>query len=524
MDSTGSAKKRTSDVMKRITSFVGLLATLTTGSAVAQEQAKPAPRPAGVYREMGSSRFLNFGRVFAVSFSRDGKTLAASCWDGTVWVGDIASGKIIHQWEAHRGQSHVHAFSPDGKTLAAVSGDGIVRLWDVATGKPLRELKGHSGRLQWVGFSGDGRLLGSQCSKALRLWKVPSYEEIREIPGVDKFFSAFTPALGFSGSLLAYAPNRESLLLVDPASGQEIRRIDTPVPYGGSLSLSADGKYLILQPNYGPARLWLVSSGRELPSPGAQRYGRANVALAPDSRIMALGLSDSTIELVEFASRRVRARVANLEIPEGCLAFSPDGRTLAIGSADRSVLLWDVTGRREGDALAPLALSADELQSLWKDLHGDDGARVHRAIWKLVAGGRETVPFLAKQLAPVQSAEPESTARLVRDLEAPQFIVRNKAFEALVKLGEAAEEFVQARLKEPLPVETRRRLEQLSQRNEVAWSTQWQTLRAFEVLEQIGTPAAKDLLSRLAAGAPGARLTLQAQASLERLKSLKRTP
>jgi hypothetical protein len=36
-------------------------------------------------------------------------------------------------------------------------------------------------------------------------------------------------------------------------------------------------------------------------------------------------------------------------------------------------------------------------------------------------------------------------------------------------------------------------------------------------LERIGTPEARQLLKRLATGAPGARLTREAKASLERL-------
>jgi hypothetical protein len=38
-------------------------------------------------------------------------------------------------------------------------------------------------------------------------------------------------------------------------------------------------------------------------------------------------------------------------------------------------------------------------------------------------------------------------------------------------------------------------------------------------LEFIGTPAARDLLEKLAKGAPEARLTIEAQASLARLLS-----
>ena len=370
--------------MATIKHLLGLMCALGALPAFGQDAVKAPALPAGVYREMWSSRFLNIGRVFAVSFSPGGKTLAASCWDGTVWLGDVASGDILQQWPGSRGWGHVHAFSPDGKVLAAADGNQVVRLWDVATGKALRELKGHTGRLQWVGFSGDGRLFGSQCTKSLRLWKVPSYEEMRR---VDKSFAYCAPALAFNANLLAYAPDRESLVLVDPSSGKEIRKIETSLLPAGAVEFSHDDKYLIFRPNYGQVRWWQVADGRELP-PLTERPGRANTALAPNGRTIALAPGNSTIELVELASRRVRLRLAKLEIPETCMAFSPDSRTLAIGGIDRSVLLWDLTGRRDKGVLAPLALSAAELPAIWKDLHADDGMRAHQAIWKFVAGAK----------------------------------------------------------------------------------------------------------------------------------------
>ena len=42
-------------------------------------------------------------------------------------------------------------------------------------------------------------------------------------------------------------------------------------------------------------------------------------------------------------------------------------------------------------------------------------------------------------------------------------------------------------------------------------------VRAIEVMEQIGSPEARELLQVLAKGAPGAGLTEEAKASLERL-------
>jgi hypothetical protein len=53
---------------------------------------------------------------------------------------------------------------------------------------------------------------------------------------------------------------------------------------------------------------------------------------------------------------------------------------------------------------------------------------------------------------------------------------------------------------------------------------QVQTIRAVEVLERIGSPAARELLTALAASAPADLLTREASAALERLKVLSATP
>ena len=49
-------------------------------------------------------------------------------------------------------------------------------------------------------------------------------------------------------------------------------------------------------------------------------------------------------------------------------------------------------------------------------------------------------------------------------------------------------------------------------------------LRAIEVLERVGTPAARGALEELASGTSGAKLKARAQAALNRLDRLKKRP
>ena len=82
------------------------------------------------------------GRVFSVSFSKDGSQfVAGSSLDGTgeVRVYKTGNGEIVSKFQSQPGPVYSVAYAPDGKSIAAAGFDGTVRLIDPATGKLIRE-------------------------------------------------------------------------------------------------------------------------------------------------------------------------------------------------------------------------------------------------------------------------------------------------------------------------------------------------------------------------------------------------
>ncbi len=90
--------------------------------------------------------------------------------------------------------------------------------------------------------------------------------------------------------------------------------------------------------------------------------------------------------------------------------------------------------------------------------------------------------------------------------------------EALADLGEKAATQLERVLKGPGDIEVRRRVERLLGRLGGAPEATLRLLRAVEALERIGTAEAAGVIAALTKGDPGARLTGEARAALERLK------
>jgi hypothetical protein len=113
--------------------------------------------------------------------------------------------------------------------------------------------------------------------------------------------------------------------------------------------------------------------------------------------------------------------------------------------------------------------------------------------------------------------DPQHVLRLIADLDSAQFAVREKATAELEKFGETVRTPLLNRLAEQPNLEVRRRIETLLRKAEQPSPESLRALRAVEVLEHIGSSEAKRVLQALAQGPAGSRLTMEAQASFDRL-------
>jgi WD40 repeat protein len=87
----------------------------------------------------------------------------------------------------HKGRVCALAYAPDGRTLASGGNDRRVRLWDAATGSERLALQGHPACVYALAFSPDGRSQARAVRSAgWMTFGALTREEYRSDKGVNK--------------------------------------------------------------------------------------------------------------------------------------------------------------------------------------------------------------------------------------------------------------------------------------------------------------------------------------------------
>jgi hypothetical protein len=249
------------------------------------------------------------------------------------------------------------------------------------------------------------------------------------------------------------------------------------------------------------------------------------MVFSPDGRFLAVAHRDHTLCILDLANGKETRRYPGHQSNTHCLSFSPDNKFLAAGHSDTTILLWDVSSDTANPAPAA-KLARVDIETLWTDLSGQDATKAHRAIWGLAAAPQLAIPWLRDRLKATTAIPADDLNQTIAELDTTSFAKREAAAKKLAEWEALARPALAAALKTKLSAEQRQRIEAiLNAPRPFPKSEKLRQLRSVRALEHIAisTPgadaiAARSLLKTLAAGAPEARLTLEAKASLERLE------
>jgi WD40 repeat protein len=117
------------------------------------------------------------GRINALSYSPDGRMLAAASDDNTVWVWKLPDKKLILRLGGHTENVNAVAFSADSNTIASGSNDGTINVWKINK-SDIRNLNpvllytfDHGDWVTSLDFSRDGRrLVSGSFDSSIAVW------------------------------------------------------------------------------------------------------------------------------------------------------------------------------------------------------------------------------------------------------------------------------------------------------------------------------------------------------------------
>jgi RNA polymerase sigma factor (sigma-70 family) len=499
------------------------------------------------------------GPVTALHLAPDGQTLTTYAANDDVHVWDLATGREARRVPLPRNVTHT-ALAADGRYLAASAGDAVT-VWDLATAEEAGKINPGPQGVTALALAPDGQTVATrgQLSREITLWDratgrarqtlTASAEDggagatqvlvSRDVNGV------LCPDLVFSpdGRYLAGAGPKRQLCLWDVPSGRTVWEQTLPGDQvaerlaftGRGLSLAAlnhDGTVTLYERATGEPRCRL---GRPSPPRGAPiamvggmpfrvdglgGEGSTPLAVAgsADGRFLATAYAESVIHLWDVVTG---TEVGQLKGHDGgvvSLVFSADGERLVSGSVDTTALVWDVGKRCRAVAAEGPAPSAADLEAEWAALAGEDAARAFAAVRQLAGHPAQAAEVVRQHLRPAAAADPERLARLIADLDRPEFAARQKATADLAALGEQARPALTKALAGDPSLEVRQRMERLLDKlSGKPGGNQLREVRAVEALELAGGPEARQALEALARGAAEARLTREARAALQRL-------
>jgi WD40 repeat protein len=467
------------------------------------------------------------GIAFCIGFTPDSQRLL---WGSQVYktknedhltaihVWSAVKGRQILTWQSPEYMDRV-SLSPDGRWLASTG--SAIRLWNVETGKEQLAFKGLGSNFS-IAFSPDSKILAAAVDTVLRWWDVVSGKEVDSLEmnldpvnavnhrGRLSFASASSVlACDLRSAHLFDLPRKDKTFTVNYRKSEFLRDI----------SLFPNGRTLVTS-NEMELRFSDMPSNKVVRQLNLMDLPGNRHRFSPDGR--SLLVYGKGVCLLEAATGKERHRVDGLAGDVESAHISADGKYLITANSDTTVLLWDLMQSDANNQSGHADSGTPDLLKLWADLKANDAAQAYRAIKLMYAAGGAALAFIKERIPPIVPADSAKIAKLLTDLDNPSFKVRDSATKELEQLGVLAKSALNLALNAKPTLETRRRIESVLQKlpDWMQSSDQLRMLRALECVELIGTPEAREYLRGLSEGAPGVRLTMEAQEALARLNHL----
>jgi WD40 repeat protein len=268
---------------------------------------------------------------WSLAFSPDSKSLAIGQHAGPGKPVHIDVWDLTSRTRRHRLNGHPHliaalSYSRNGRRLAAAAWDRTATVWDTSTGRRLTTFRGHTAGVQGVAFHPDGKHVASTGGGWVCVWDADT--------GAERL--RFQAPQGAPGTLLH---TRDLWSLLPNLRGNFSTL--------AAIAYSPDGKFLTAggmseMPANNAIFVWDANTGRLVRTMRGHRGYLYQVVYRPDGKVLASASADSTVRLWDAGTGKEMLKLTGHEERVYRVAFSPDGKRLASTSSDGTMRVWDV--------------------------------------------------------------------------------------------------------------------------------------------------------------------------------------
>jgi WD40 repeat protein len=278
--------------------------------------------------------------VSALLYSPDGRRLASAGEDRNIHIWDMRAGTRLRTMTGHTDRIPSLAWHPAGNRLVSAGWDTTARVWDTETGDPVILLNSHADQVNLVTFNPDGRILACADSENLiHLWHSSNWQTQHVLNQHEDEVRclAFSP----DGRLLVSGGGERVIHLWDPQRGELISGSTSPSRHGICVVAAADGWRLASNGGGTAVNVWDPKTDRTIVA--EDTAGILAVSCSPDGRWIAGGGADTRIRLWRGDTGHPFISMIGQRGPVAALAVSPQNDLLASASAsDGTVWLWKI--------------------------------------------------------------------------------------------------------------------------------------------------------------------------------------
>lgn len=343
---------------------------LPAGKSVAAPTATNAVKPADTVPGAFVKPNRPLGAISALTFSPDGKSLAAGTY-GQVVLFDTTSWQPTGTFRKVQDSARALAFHPDGKLLAIGSGmpgqSGQTVIWDTLSGQQTLAFPAQGDTIESVAYRKDGKslLVGANDNRC------------RYFPDSNAKEGSLLDAHNGRVQAVAFSPKEDTIFITgamdkivkvwDLKSVHNVINFDQSEAGITGLAFLDNGTQFVGSSLDGRLYWWGVNydqskdayNGYHFRTIGAHTGGVYCLARSVLNNRMITGGSDHAVCIWDINSGgQIRAFREATTQPIYAVALSPDGKTAAGGGRDGLIYVWDVDGNKLINTLVPPALPA----------------------------------------------------------------------------------------------------------------------------------------------------------------------